>query len=257
MRKKLRILLCCVLTLCAAQMQAAQEQTVHREQQFESLTIGTQTYSNVTVTTQNKHYVFLLHSRGMLNIKVAELPLEVKQLLGYEQKPPAPSPAEWAKQTLVKLDQPEVKQFQEKFAAQPIPIEELKKRLTPSLVGAVMGFTLLIYLFFCYCSKLICKKAGHEPGALIWFPILQMIPLLRAAGMSPLWLLAFLVPVLNLVAQIVWCVKIAKARGKGAFAAIFLILPFTNLFAFLYLAFSDGNEPAEDKKIEIMTLEAA
>jgi hypothetical protein len=75
--------------------------------------------------------------------------------------------------------------------------------------------------------------------------------------MSPAWLLAFLVPVLNVVAQIVWSFKIAKARGKSGLVGLFLVLPVTNLFAFLYLAFSDAEPKQERRTVEIMTLEAA
>ena len=47
-------------------------------------------------------------------------------------------------------------------------------------------------------------------------------------------------PVLNLVPQILWSLKIAKARGKSVWVGVLLLLPVTNLFAFLYLAFSNG-----------------
>ncbi len=53
------------------------------DQTFDVLQIGTRTYTNVTVTTKAKTYVFLLHSSGMANIKVAELPPDVREKLGY------------------------------------------------------------------------------------------------------------------------------------------------------------------------------
>jgi hypothetical protein len=59
--------------------------------------------------------------------------------------------------------------------------------------------------------------------------------------MSRWWVLGLLIPVLNLVVQVLWCIKIVGARGKHVVWAILLILPLVNLFAFLYLAFSsDG-----------------
>ena len=99
---------------------------------------------------------------------------------------------------------------------------------------------LSVYLFYCYCCILICRKAGHPPGVLVWLPLLKLLPMLRAAGMSRWWFLAFFVPVLNLVPAILWCFKIAKARGKSVWIGVLLLFPVTNLFAFLYLAFSDG-----------------
>jgi len=74
----------------------------------------------------------------------------------------------------------------------------------------------LLYLLISYCGWLICQKTGHPAGVLVWIPVLQLIPLLRAAGMSPAWLVAFLVPILNVVAQIVWSVNICKASGQQA-----------------------------------------
>jgi uncharacterized membrane protein YhaH (DUF805 family) len=76
---------------------------------------------------------------------------------------------------------------------------------------------------------------------MIWFPVLQMFPLLRAAKMSGWWFVAFLIPLIGVVAHIVWCVKICKACGKSGLVIVLLILPGTNVLAFLYLALSKGN----------------
>ncbi|MEK7785273.1 MAG: hypothetical protein AAB658_07605, partial [Chloroflexota bacterium] len=56
--------------------------------------------------------------------------------------------------------------------------------VNPTMVGLVLGVLFMAYLFICYCLKLICLKTGNDPGILIWLPVIQMIPLLRAAGMS-------------------------------------------------------------------------
>jgi uncharacterized membrane protein YhaH (DUF805 family) len=92
---------------------------------------------------------------------------------------------------------------------------------------------------------LICKKIGQEPGVLVWIPILQVFPMLRAAGMSAWWFVALLLPVLSFVATILWCVKICRARGKSSWLGLLLLLPVTNLFTFLYLAFADGSDENE------------
>jgi hypothetical protein len=76
--------------------------------------------------------------------------------------------------------------------------------------------------------------------------------------MSAWWFLGFLVPGVNLVAQVFWCLKITHARGKGFGVALLLILPISSPFAALYLAFSGADAPKKaERRVEIMTLEAA
>ena len=228
------------------------------EQKFDMLQIGTRTYRNVTVTTKTKDYVFLLHSDGMANIKVSELPSEVRHQLGYVDPEPPKSVStkanEWAKQSLDKIETPQVKVFesqvQDAWATktfQGITFWPLPPKILWPATGGVVAF----YLFFCYCCQSLCQKTGKKPGALVWFPILKVFPLLTAASMSPWWLLAF--P----LAPLVWCFKIAKARGKNAAFGILLLLPIINVIPFLYLAFANGAAPAKQKRrVEIMTLEA-
>ena len=123
----------------------------------------------------------------------------------------------------------------------------------------MLGIALLIYLFHCYCCMLICRKTGNPPGILVWVPVVQLFPLLRAAGMSGWWFLAFLRAGAEYCGPVLWCFNIAKARGKSVWVGVLLLLPVTNLFAFLYLAFSNGASADEDEEPEpkIMTLQAA
>ena len=69
-----------VLLMQPAESAAAVEET------FDVLQIGTKTYKNVTVTTKAKNYIFILHSAGMTNIKIAELPPDLREKLGYVEK---------------------------------------------------------------------------------------------------------------------------------------------------------------------------
>jgi hypothetical protein len=236
------------------------------EERFDVLQIGTQTYSNVTVTTKAKQYVFLLHSAGMTSIKVSQLPSDALEKLGYTtpaSKVATNTAVVWAKREMAKLNTPQVraleKQLGQKWRSQaPAKLSTLRS-VGPMLIAAVAGAGLLMYLFQCYCCMLICRKAGKPPGILVWLPGLQLFPLLRAADMSGWWFLAFFVPVLNFVPLILWPFKIAKARGKSVWVGVLLLLPITSLFAFLYLAFSNGANPSEDEEPEpkIMTLQAA
>lgn len=235
------------------------------EQSFEVLQVGTSTYHNVTVTTKNKNYVFLIHSNGMASVKVTDLSPELRVQLGYgntEGSQGKKTTAVWAKQTLSKLDAPQVQQVRAQLAglfAPGQPISRLNAipitRNVLLLGGAILA---ALYLFHCYCCLLICRKSGVEPGPLIWLPLLQIFPLLKAARMSPWWFLGLLVPVLNLIGQILWCIKIADARGKALIVGLLLIFPLTSPFAVLYLAFSAGPSPRkENRRVGVMTLEAA
>src|ERR1035437_7344734 len=56
------------------------------EETFEVLHVGTRTYTNVTVTTKAKSYIFIFHAGGMANIKVSEISPELRQQLGYTDR---------------------------------------------------------------------------------------------------------------------------------------------------------------------------
>jgi hypothetical protein len=102
-------------------------------------------------------------------------------------------------------------------------------------IAVLVVIALLLYVFFSYCYKRICLKAGHEPGALVWIPIAQLVPMLTIAGL-PLWLiLLFFIPCVSLLA---WCYmwfKICERLGHGiGFVIGVILLPiiFIPLLAF-------------------------
>jgi hypothetical protein len=225
--------------------------TAAAAEKFDLLQIGTRTYTNVTVTTKARNHIFIYHAGGITSIKIAELPLGIKQQLGY-----APAGAGrvatntavvWAKHEFAKINVLPFKQMNQKLGWKQSWEPFARNLLASKMVFVVLGIALLVYLLHCCCCMLICRKTGNPPGALVWLPVLQLLPLLRAAGMSSWWFLAYCVPLLNIVAQVLWCLNIAKARGKSAWVGILLFLPITCLFAFLYLAFSDG-DPAEEEE---------
>ena len=236
------------------------------EDKFDVLQIGATTYQNVTITTKNKSYVFLLHSKGMTNIKVADLPSEVRLKLGYEDPAAAQvktnTPAVWAKNTLARVETPEIKKLETQVSSFWRGVPALSGVNIPPLnrnTLLIAGLGLLaLFLFHCYCCSLICKKSGSEPGPLVWVPVFQLFPLLKAATMSPWWFVGFLVPGVNLIAQVLWSVNITRARGKALIVALLLIFPLSSPFAALFLAFSGSNqERKEPRRVAIMTLEAA
>ncbi len=235
------------------------------EETFPTLQLGTHVYTNVTVTTKAKTYIFIHHSAGMENIKVADLPEDIRIQLGYvPEVTKAQKASNWAKEKIgdVHIGQVNAAELKDPkiWREQSAVVIEKARSLDRRLCGAILGGLLLLYLFKCFCFMLICKKAGTDPGILIWVPFFQIFPLLRAARMSAWWVLAFILVVPGFIGGITWCFKIAEARGKSAFVGLLLLLPVTNFFAFLYLAFSDGvpepQAPKEDNRTShLMTLE--
>jgi len=238
------------------------------EETFPTLQVGTHVYTNVTVTTKAKSYIFILHSAGMENIRVADLPEDLRTQLGYMlEVPKGQKASNWAKDKMAgfHIGQVNAKELKDPkmWQEQSAIVLQKARALDHKMCGAIMGGLLLVYLFFCYCCMLICQKTGQEPGMLVWVPFFQIYPLLRAAEMSPLWSIAYFFGLPGMVAHIIWCFKISGARGKSPLAGLALLLPGISLFAFLYLAFSDSVPEAEpitkeDKRTSrLMTLETA
>lgn len=230
----------------------------------------TEDYANVTLLSQTPTHVFIQHSRGTASLKRSNVDESaLAQLLsgasGSNAVATAPSTT----------DNTPPKVSDAPPATGESSARSLKDILPQNIVVIIMslwllilGFLLVLYLFYSYCIKLICVKAGYQPGLLAWLPVLRDYALFRASGMSVAWLLVLLSPgvllkvvqgrfqgweyvVLGacLVAVIVhcfWCVRICQARGKGGLAMFFMILPFTYPFAFLYLAFSGGESEETD-----------
>lgn len=239
-----------VVTLAVADFGSASAVT---EQTFPLFQTKTATYTNVTITSKSADYVFVVHSGGMASVRVQDLPPETKHALGYaapEEKHSRPGAAI-------------AKDIMPKLLARLQPIEEklrsyvpwTREQLHPSrnVIYGLGGVAATLYLFFSYCCHLICIKSKKAPSALVWFPILKWIPLLRAAEMSRWWLLILWLPIV----PIVWAFKIAKARGMSAWVSIFLILPGTSPFAFLYLAFSRESPSQNGPKYKSMALQSA
>ena len=109
------------------------------------------------------------------------------------------------------------------------------------LIAGLVGFVFAvgIYIFACYCLKVICEKTGHQPGVLIWIPIANLIPLLTVAKL-PIWfIILFFIPLVNLIVAIVLWVKICQARNKPGWMVILMFIPLVNLAFLPYLAFSE------------------
>ena len=227
------------------------------DETFPVLQTKTGTYTNVTVTSRAETYIFIMHANGMNSIKITELPADVRRQLGYPvMDPPKPDStnmvASVAARELGGSDN-NSNALEAGWGSQRPAF-----KLGPELLLTVLAIGLMLHFFISYCFSLICQKANGTRSLLIWFPVLQLIPLFQAAGMSAWWLLASCVPVLNIVAGVLWSLNITKARGKGIWVAILLLVPFTSFFAILYLAFSSSeSDEGPPKKFQATALQTA
>ena len=220
------------------------------EETFPVLKTRTGTYTNVTVTTKAEKYIFILHKNGMTSLKIAELPIEVQRQLGYAEADPMSGQTNSV--ATVAAREPANKDPNSKSQKANWQLNGLGLNLASEALLTTVAFALIFHFFFSYCCNLICMKANGPKSFLVWVPVLQIIPLLQAAGMSGLWLLIW--P----IGYFVWAVNIVKAREKNIGVAILLMLPFTCTLAFLYLAFSSAAaSDAPPKKFQATALQTA
>jgi len=124
----------------------------------------------------------------------------------------------------------------------------LLARIQQTAMGLILllyAIALLAYLFSCYCYKRICQKADQTPGALIWIPVAQFVPLLRVAQLPAWTLILLLIPVVNVVAMLILWARICAALKKSPWLAASLLVPVVNFILIPYLAFSKADR-AED-----------
>jgi Family of unknown function (DUF5684) len=225
--------------------------SLRAQETLDLLQTDSQTYSNVVVTSKTRTHVSISHARGTATLKIKGLSLEAQRKLGFAvEAAPAPKQSVFASQ--IKGD-PRIKEIQDQVVQVVQGIEAHVRTLDDTAFIQIAAVASVVYLFFCYCCMSICRKAGQKPGLLVWLPIFKAFPLLRAAGMSPWSFLLFLLPVINIIASIVWSVKICRARGKSPWLGLLLLLPVTNILVFLYLALADGlkTEEATTHKVKL------
>src|SRR6266705_4211359 len=211
------------------------------------LQTGKAKYKNVLVTDRNGTNIYIRHDGGLANVKIGDLPPDVQQSLGYAT--PEEDVSSQASRILRRVGKSAAFKIARSPGGATVKVGDFEIQLTSAdIIGIAVGAA-VAYVIFCSCSLLLCRKTGKEPGLLIWIPILQIFPLLGAAGMSWRWSLTFFVPVLNLVAWMGWCVNIAISRRKSLWWALLLILPVTNVFAFVYLALSSVDSPKGGSRI--------
>lgn len=211
------------------------------DMRFDTITAEGETYSNVVVFSKSATHVSISHSRGMANIKAKSLDTATQRRLGFL---PAEDPAATTPLPVLggRIDDPRFRELQERYQKN---FDDFVGQLNPATLYQILALLAILYLFFCYCCWQICRKTSNRAGLLVWLPGFQMIPLLRAAGMSPWLFLALFVPVVGMIVWIVWCFRICRVRQKSALVGVLMLLPVTNVLAFVYLALS-GYGPEAD-----------
>jgi hypothetical protein len=233
---------------------------------FETLTVGERTFTGVTVWEQTAEMVYLKHKGGLVGIRVGELDLNTRILLGYE-------PVTGAEGSLRSGKWSGKDAFGGGAEAFGAALGRLSDSGTPfdpefaagfglAVLGIIFLVGLIVHLLVSYLLRMICRKAGSTPGFLIWLPMFQVFPLLKAAGMSNAWplgvialslagalsagtsielglLISLSSSLLALGIWIAWSIRICLARGKHPAWAVLLLLPGFNFLGLIYLAASE------------------
>jgi hypothetical protein len=92
-----------------------------------------------------------------------------------------------------------------------------------SLVFVVLYLGIALFFIIAYWK--IFVKAG-QPGWGVLIPIYNLYLLMKIAGKPGWWLLLYLIPLVNVVIAIIVALEVAKAFGKSAAFAIFLLILF-------------------------------
>jgi len=208
---------------------------------LETITADGETYSNAVVFSKSATHVSISHSRGMANIKVESLDTTTQRKLGFLAAEEPATVTKFPALTGIAEDA-RLQELQERYRRN---VEDFMAQLDPTMGYKILALLGILYLFYCYCCWQICRKTSNRAGLFVWLPGFQMIPLLRAAGMSPWLFLALFLPVVNLIIWIVWCFRICRVRQKNPMLGVLLLLPVTNVLAFVYIALSGYGPEAE------------
>lgn len=84
----------------------------------------------------------------------------------------------------------------------------------------------------------VFTKAG-QPGIFAIIPIVNVIFLVRIAGMSGWFALLYLIPIVNIVFGIIVAIKLGERFGKGGPFSFFLLFVFPYI-GYLILGFGDA-----------------
>ncbi|WP_424936314.1 MULTISPECIES: DUF5684 domain-containing protein [Bacteria] len=101
--------------------------------------------------------------------------------------------------------------------------------------GTTSLIALVYYVLVVIAMWRVFTKAGY-PGILALIPIVNLIFLIKIAGMSGWLVLLYLIPIVNIVFAIIVAVKLGARFGKGGAFSFFLLwfLPVIGYFIIGY-----------------------
>ena len=111
--------------------------------------------------------------------------------------------------------------------------------LYASIFSGTTGLIALVfYILVAVGLWKVFTKAGY-PGILAIIPFVNLVFLVKIAGMSGWFALLYLVPIVNLVLAIIVAFKLGARFGKGGVFSFFLLLLFPYI-GYLILGFGDS-----------------
>lgn len=100
------------------------------------------------------------------------------------------------------------------------PVDTAVNESLFNLTTGILGF--LWYVLVAIALWMVFAKAGW-PGILALIPFVNIVILVKIAGLSGWWSLLYLIPIVNIVFSIVVAVKVGAAFGKGPVWSFFLL----------------------------------
>lgn len=111
--------------------------------------------------------------------------------------------------------------------------------LYASIFSGTTGLIVLVfYILVAVGLWKVFTKAGH-PGILAIIPIVNIVFLVRIAGMSGWLALLYIIPIVGFVFGIIVAIKLGERFGKGGLFSFFLLFVFPYI-GYLILGFGDS-----------------
>ena len=256
--------------LRAGEAQPATRPTRSDELRLDTLKVGSLTYTNVRILPQTGRNIVITHAGGMTTVNADDLrPEDAARLGSHVPQANAASARSTGSQPVpertLRTARRDERSLAERFTDGAIALaaKEIVEFLHVRTAGFILYYVILgsaillpVHLLYALFLRRVCQKAASPAGALVWFPVLQLIPAHRAAGISPWW--AVLWPLYGLPAPFIigalseisrWGIlleplgglpalylvgKLCVARGRS-FSMVFalVVLPFFATIALL------------------------